>query len=63
MKSIEPTLGFSINIVNNQNEKFVCNLDLKVDISSNADEEIYTGYVVRVINTDDEKFNFLKISD
>ena len=63
LKSIEPTLGFSINIVNNQNEKFVCNLDLKVDISSNADEEIYTGYVVRVINTDDEKFNFLKISD
>ncbi|MCR5185720.1 MAG: hypothetical protein K6D97_01200 [Clostridia bacterium] len=62
LKSIEPTLGFSINIVNNQNEKFVCNLDLKVDISSNADEEIYTGYVVRVINTDDEKYNFLKIS-
>lgn len=63
LKSIEPTLGFSINIVNNQNEKFICNLDLKIDISSNADEEIYTGYVVRVINTDDEKYNFLKISD
>ena len=63
LKNIEPTLGFSINITNNQNEKFVCNLDLKIDLSSNAEEEIYTGYVVRVINTDDEKYNFLKISD
>ena len=63
LKTIEPTLGFTINIINNQNEKFVCNLNLKVDLSSKAEEEIYTGYVVRIINTDDEKYNFLKTSD
>ena len=63
LKDIEPTLGFSINIINNQNEKFMCSVDLKIDLATNADEGIYTGYVMTILNTDDEKYNFLKISE
>ncbi len=63
LKEIEPTLSFSINIINNQNEKFMCSLNLKVDLSSNPDEGIYTGYVMTILNTDDDKYNFLKISE
>lgn len=63
LKEIEPTLSFSINITNNQNEKFICGVNLKIDLSSKADEGIYTGYVMTILNTDDDKYNFLKVSE
>lgn len=63
LKDIEPTIGLSINITNNQNEKFICNCDIKVDLSSNASEGIYTGYVMTIMNTDDDRYKFLKVSE
>ena len=63
LKDIEPTIGLSINITNNQNEKFICNFDINVDLTSNANEGIYTGYVMTIMNTDDDKYKFLKVSE
>ena len=50
LKDINYTLNFTINLVNNANEKFICPVRLKVDLSGN-DGGIYKGY----------KYNFIKL--
>lgn len=62
LKEIEPTISFKIHITNNYNEKFICNLSFKVDLSA-TDGGIYNGYVMKVLNTEDVKYNFMKVSD
>lgn len=62
LKEIEPTISFTIHITNNYNEKFTCNLSFKVDLSA-TDGGIYNGYVMKVLNTEDVKYNFMKVSD
>lgn len=62
LKEIEPTIAFTIHITNNYNEKFICNLNFKVELSA-TDGGIYNGYVMQVLNTEDVKYNFMKVSD
>lgn len=62
LKGIEPTISFTIHLTNNYNEKFTCNLNFDVDLSA-ADGGIYNGYVMKVLNTEDLKYNFIKVSD
>lgn len=60
LDKLKSTLSFSIHLVNNYDEEFVCNLIIDNDLD-NEDEGIYTGYIMKVIDTEDEKYNFLKV--
>lgn len=62
LKQISPTISFTIHLTNNYNEKFTCNLSLDIDLSA-SDGGIYNGYVMKVLNTEDTKYNFIKVSD
>ena len=63
ISELEAKISFSIHLVNNYNEEFVCNLIIDNDLTStNEDDEgIYNGYLMKVIDTSDEKYNFLKV--
>ena len=45
------------NIKNNLNEDFVCNLNIKNDFED-VSNGIYSGYVMKIQNTNEEKYNF-----
>ena len=59
-KELETTISFSINLTNNYNEKFVCNLSLDIDLDS-EEEGIYSGYLIKMLNPDGDKYNFIKV--
>ena len=60
---LKAVLKFSIHIVNNYNEEYVCNVEIENDLSSDKEGEdgIYSGYIMKVLDTRDNKYNFLKI--
>lgn len=62
LDELRTKISFDINVTNNYNEKFVCNLELDLDLTSENDE-IYSGYLVKMLKTDSNKYNFIKISD
>ena len=59
LQDINYTLSFNINIVNNQNEKFIYNMKLDVDLSGN-DGGIYKGYLYDNYTTSGEEYEFFK---
>ena len=63
LKEIEPNISFNIYIKNNLNESFICNVSINVDLSTNANEGIYTGYLFTILNTNEERFNFIRTED
>ena len=60
LNDINYTLNFTINIVNNLNEKFICPIRLKVDLSGN-DGGIYKGYKYDNTTVSGYEYNFIKI--
>ena len=60
VEDLETKLSFSINITNNYNEKFVCNMELDIDLNS-EDEGIYSGYLIKMLNPEGDKYNFIKV--
>lgn len=62
LEDLEATISFSINITNNYNEKFVCNVTIDNDLTS-EDEGIYSGYLMKILNTKDDEYKFIKVSD
>lgn len=60
VKDLKTNISFSINITNNYNEKFVCNLSLDVDLES-EEEGIYSGYLIKMLNPEGDKYNFIKV--
>lgn len=60
VKDLKTNISFSINITNNYNEKFVCNLSLDIDLES-EDEGIYSGYLIKMLNPEGDKYNFVKV--
>ena len=62
VKDLETTISFSINITNNYNEKFVCNLTIDNDLTS-EEEGIYSGYLIKILNPEGKNYNFIKVSD
>lgn len=60
LNDLKTSISFSINIVNNLNEKFVCNLTIDNDLNN---EEIYSGNMMKILNFEEDKYNFIKISD
>ncbi len=62
LNSISGRIKMSIHIKNNLGEKFVCNLDIENKFED-VENGIYSGYVMKIQNTDDVKYNFLKVSE
>jgi len=62
LKELGATISFTINITNNYNEKFVCDLTIENSLES-EDEEIYSGYLMKILNPEGDKYNFVKILD
>ncbi len=60
LKDLKTKISFSINITNNYNEKFVCDLSLDIDLES-EDEGIYSGYLIKMLNPEGDKYNFIKV--
>lgn len=61
IKDIRTKISFQIHIKNNENKDFICNV--VIDDTLNEDnQEIYKGYVLKVENTDNKKFNFIQIN-
>ena len=63
IKDLEAVIKFSIHLVNNYGEEYVCNLEIDNSLESNTegDEGISSGYIIKVVDTGDSKYNFLKI--
>lgn len=60
LKDLKTKISFSINITNNYNEKFVCDLSVDIDLES-EDEGIYSGYLIKMLNPEGDKYNFIKV--
>ena len=60
LKDLETKISFSINITNNYNEKFVCNMDMDINLES-EENGIYSGYLIKMLNPEGDKYNFIKI--
>lgn len=61
LADLKTKINFSINITNNYNEKYVCDLELDLDLTN--EEEIYSGYVVKMFKPEGTEYNFIKVSD
>lgn len=62
LETLKTKISFSINLTNNFNEKFVCNVNLDIDLDS-ENEEIYSGSLIKILDLDEEEFKFIKVSD
>ena len=60
LNDVNYTLNFTIHIVNNLNEEFICPVRLKVDLSGN-DGGIYKGYKYDNTSVSGYEYNFIKI--
>ena len=59
-KEISPQIKFTIHIVNNLGEDYFC--DVKINNELNSDDGgIYTGYIMKIFNTEDGEYSFFKI--
>lgn len=61
LKSISGNIKMSIHIKNNQDEDFICNLELD-NTFEDIENGIYSGYVMKIQNTEGEEYHFLKVS-
>lgn len=62
LNSISGKFSFSIHIKNNLDEDYVCNLNIDNNFEDKEDG-IYSGYVMKVQNTEGEQYHFLKVSN
>ena len=59
LDEINCKISFQIHLINNKNEKFICPIIIENNVDNDKDE-IYNGYVLKVQNTDDKKYNFIQ---
>ena len=64
LEDLKTKITFTVHIVNNFNEKFICNIKIDNDlIDETGENSIYSGYLMKIINPVDDEFNFIKIDD
>lgn len=61
LKDLKTKVSFTINITNNYNEKYACDLELEIDLES-ENQEIYSGYLVKMFKPEGVEYNFVKMS-
>lgn len=62
LSDISYTLSFSINIVNNLDEKFICNFKLSIDLTSQNSKISNEGYLYTTNTFDEDEFQFFELS-
>ena len=64
LEELNTKITFTIHIVNNFNEKFICNVKIENDLTAeDGEDSIYSGYLMKIINPVDNEYNFIKIDD
>lgn len=61
LNSISGEFSFTIHIKNNLGEDFMCKLNIE-NILEDREDGIYSGYVMKILNTEGDQYNFLKVS-
>lgn len=54
-------ITFQVHIINYENQEFVCPIAIDNNLD-NDKEEIYSGYVLKVQNTDSDEYNFIELN-
>ncbi len=62
LKDLKTKVSFTINVTNNYNEKYACNVELDIDLES-ENQEIYSGYLVKMFKPQGVEYNFVKVSN
>lgn len=62
LKDLEAKISFSINIINNYNEKYVCDFSIENSLES-EEEGIYSGYLMKVLNPEKDQYKFIRVED
>ena len=64
LEELNTKITFTIHIVNNFNEKFICNVKIENDLTAeDGEDSIYSGYLMKIINPVDNEYNIIKIDD
>lgn len=62
LNNISGKIKFTIHIINNYGEEFTCNVNID-NTFEDGDSGIYSGYVMKILNTESQEYNFLKVAD
>ena len=63
LKDLDFKLSFNLHLVNNYNEEFVSNIVIDNKLSDkDGDDGIYSGYMMQIINPQDDQYKFIKVS-
>ncbi len=64
LDELKSSINFTIYLRNNYDEEFVCNVTIDNNLLSDdaTTQGIYSGYLMKIIDTKDVKYNFLKVS-
>lgn len=60
LESISGDISFTIHIRNNLDESFICNVNIENKFED-IENGIYSGYVMKIQNIEDDKYKFLKV--
>ena len=60
LSQLNSVIQFRINIINNQGEKFICDVSIDNNLQS-PEGGVYTGYLINVNNPSSNSYNFLKV--
>ena len=60
LSQLNSVIQFRINIINNQGEKFICDVSIDNNLQS-PEGGVYTGYLINVNNPSSDTYNFLKV--
>ncbi len=61
LESLDATITFSLHLINNYHEEYVCNIKIENDLTS--EEGIYSGYLMKIITPTENEYDFIKITD
>ena len=62
LSQLNSVIQFRINIINNQGEKFICDVSIDNNLQS-PEGGVYTGYLINVNNPSSDTYNFLKVEN
>ena len=60
LEDINYTLSFNVNIINNKNEHFICNVKFDVDINKDNGNAMDKGYIYENNSVSGSEYNFFK---
>lgn len=62
IKDIRTKISFQVHIKSNNNKEYTCNVVIDDNLNEDNQELYKDGYVLKVENTDDSKYNFIQIN-